>query len=104
MAMGAIAETMIWERYCPKKVSSRSIPSTNVSTRSPVRFRSAKPGPSFSAWAYASSRSLILTTFAVWWLTAFCQYWKRLRTTISAAILNSGMAKAEKLACPERTR
>ena len=40
MAIGAIADTMICDRYCPKNVSKRSIPSTRVSTTSPVRFRS----------------------------------------------------------------
>ena len=39
--MGAMADTMIWDRYCPKNVSSRSMPSTVVRTTSPVRFRSA---------------------------------------------------------------
>ena len=40
MAIGAIDDTIICDRYCPKKVSNRSIPSTRVSTTSPVLFRS----------------------------------------------------------------
>ena len=35
IAIGAIADTIIWDRYCPKNVSSRSMPSTSVSTTSP---------------------------------------------------------------------
>ena len=42
--------------------------------------------------------------FAVWWLTAFCQYWKTLRVTMSAAMIASGAMSVEKPACPVMTR
>ena len=47
MAIGAIADTMICDRYCPKKVSNRSIPfyerQHNVARAVPIRI----PGTEF---------------------------------------------------------
>ena len=49
ISTGAMAATMNCGRYCPKKVSRFSTPSTRKVVTSPVRRRSKWPGPRASA-------------------------------------------------------
>ena len=65
ISTGAVAATMNCGRYCPKKTSRLSTPSTMDVSTSPVRLWSKWPGPSANECWYSRLRSSIFVCVAV---------------------------------------